>query len=498
MNLCDRNFEYEYLASPDPGGVWPPSPPLAALDRAFLIGIGGVGMSAIAAALLARGLRISGSDARENDFTGMARARGARVCIGHAAANLADAAGVVVSSAIKEDNPELREARRRGLPVWHRSQALQALMDVSRSVGVAGCHGKTTTTLMTGAVLEAAGMNPTVLVGGWVPEYKGSARIGAADLVVAEVDESDGSFINIRPRVSIVTNVDFDHPDHFADMDQVRAEFVNYINQTPADGAVVLDADDAGTAPIVSRLIPPVLRCSLHDSAADLYGRIVSLGAGEARFEVRWRGRDCGVAHLNVGGAHNVKNAMLALAAGLWLGADASLCLAGLEAFRGVRRRFELRGRARGISIYDDYAHHPREVAATLSVAAKAREEKGGRVWAIFQPHRYTRTQALFSEFGAAFGDADAVIVTDVYAAGDEAIPGVSGALVADAIRRAGHPDVAYCPRLQDVCDRIVPLAREGDLILTLGAGDITGLGPMLLQGLEPQECKMRNEKKLM
>jgi len=465
------------------------------LDGAHFIGVGGVGMSAIAQVLVARGLRISGSDARESDFTRRLREGGAAIFIGHAAQNVAAASIVVVSSAIKEDNPELRAARQLNVPVWHRSQALAAVMDQGRSIGVAGAHGKTTTTLMTGYVLTAAGLDPTVLVGGWVDDYGGGARVGAAEVagaannwVVAEVDESDGSFLNIRPSLSIVTNIDFDHPDHFKDLAHVRREFVAYLNQTREGGAAIVDGDDAGVRGALPLVKPKVIRCGLEDPASDFYGCVTHLSSDESRFEARREGRSLGEATLRVGGIHNVRNALLAIAAGFEAGAQFEQCRAGLESFRAVRRRFEFKGQASGARVYDDYAHHPQEIIATLAVAARIREEQGGRVIAIFQPHRYSRTQAFAEKFGHAFAQADKVIITGVYSAGEAPIEGVSGALIANAAKRAGHPDVAYCPRLEEVADAVLPGLRTGDVVLTLGAGDVTNLGPVLVARLREKE----------
>lgn len=451
-------------------------------ESPHFIAIGGVGMSAIAMTLLERGATVSGSDTKESDTTQRLREMGATVHIGHAAENIANAGGVVVSSAIGDDNVELLEARRRALPVLHRSELLGALMATGRSVGVAGAHGKTTTTLMAGATLIGAGLDPTVLVGGWVPEFNGGARVGGGDLIVAEVDESDGSFLNIRPDISIITNIDFDHPDFYADRQAVHDAFIKYVNQSPEEAVVVIDADDAGAQTVIDRFERRVVRCALDTPSADAVGQIEQLNAMSSRFTVRLAGVECGAIDMRVGGEHNVRNALLSFVAALLAGGDVDDCARGLGEYRGVRRRFEFRGKTQGARVFDDYAHHPREVAATLDVAARLREEEGGRVIAIFQPHRYSRTLALARDFGASFGQADRVIIMDVYGAGEGVIEGVDGRLIADATRDAGHSSVVYCPSLDEAADAVADDLREGDIVMTLGAGDVTELGPMILR----------------
>jgi len=457
-------------------------------ERPHFIGIGGVGMSSIALVLLARGIAVSGSDARESDVTRGLREKGAQVAIGHAAGNVAGADAVVVSSAIKEDNPELRAARERGIPVWRRAEVLGALMAEGRSVGVSGAHGKTTTTLMAGHVLIAAGLDPTVLVGGWVNEFGGGARVGAGP-VVAEVDESDRSFFNIHPDFALITNIDLDHTDTYASHADIRDAFVRYVNQTPARAVAIVDGDDPGVREAIPAFQRRLVTCSLEDASACVFGEVVEQTSRGSRFRVRFDGADCGEARLEVGGVHNVRNALLAVAAGLLLDADFARCREGLAQFRGVRRRFEFRGQARGARVYDDYAHHPREIEATLTVAAKMREEEGGRVVVVFQPHRYTRTRSFAEAFGQALRPCDALIVTDVYGAGDEPIAGVTGALVAAAARRAGHPDVAYCANLDAVPAALAPRLRAGDIVLTVGAGNVTDVGPAILQALAEKEA---------
>jgi UDP-N-acetylmuramate--alanine ligase len=303
--------------------------------------------------------------------------------------------------------------------------------------------------------------------------------------MVAEVDESDGSMVNIRPNLALIVNIDFDHPDHFRDLDAVRDCFAEFVGRMPGDGLILADADDPGVESVRGRFGRRMLRCSLRDREADLFADGVELGPDRSTFAVHYRRSEIGRARLFVGGIHNVRNALLAVGAGLTLCGAAGECLRGLESFRGVCRRFEFKGQAAGARVYDDYAHHPREIEATLAVAARMREADGGRVVAIFQPHRYTRTQALWREFGAAFAQADIVAITDVYGAGDTPVPGVTGALVAGAARDSGHRAVSYCPTLAEAAEFAVATARPDDIIVTLGAGDITSLGPTILERLE-------------
>ncbi len=453
-------------------------------DGLHFIGIGGVGMSAVALVLAARGARVSGSDLKESGVTRRLREAGVKVFIGHGAANVAEASGVVISTAIDPGNPELLAARERGLGVWHRSQALNALLAARHSVGITGTHGKTTTTLMVGRILEKGGLDPTVLVGGWVDEYHGGARVGAGDWVVAEVDESDRSLLNIRPEVSLITNIDFDHPDHFRDREHVRAVFAEYVQNMPADGRLIVNMDDDGTRATMDRFDVDMTRCSLSDTGADARCGPIRLGAGKAAFDLILNGETLGIIELGVGGLHNVMNALQACAVGWQLGVSFEDCRTALQGFHGVCRRFELRGEAGGVRVYDDYAHHPKEILATLAVARSVVTEPEGRVVAIFQPHRYTRTQAMADEFAVCFGEADSVMIMEVYGAGDAPIAGVDGALVCRKVHEAGHRDVRYCPDFKSVAEAVAAIARPGDVVLTMGAGDVTNLADPLLEAL--------------
>lgn len=444
------------------------------------IGVGGAGMSAIAKVLLERGCRVSGSDLKRSRAATILEAMGAEVHIGHDA-SLIDKYRpeyVVASSAIPRSNPELERASELSLRVVSRGEALAGVLEGSRSIVVAGTHGKTTTTSMIVSIVSAAGLNPTYLVGGGLNDVGTNARSGTDDLAVAESDESDGSFLLLSPHIAVVTNVEADHLDYWKSGDEVTKAFEHFLVRVDPDGAIVL----------------PVGLEELAGSAAGLGARLVTFGAaGTVRAEnVAVSGRSCSFAlvspdgraqtTLRVPGMHNVANATAAAAACLEAGLSLEQVAKGLESYRGVERRFQIRGEAGGVTVIDDYAHHPTEVKATLSAA---RPGPWSRVVAVFQPHRYSRTKAFQDAFGASFADADRVVVTDVYGAGEQPEPGVSGKLIADSVCRhlPGRP-VAYLPHRADLAAYLEDIARPGDAVMTLGAGDITTLGDEILQRL--------------
>ena len=459
------------------------------LAGAHFIGVGGVGMSAIATILAARGVAVSGSDQADGPVVARLRQAGVTVHIGHRAENIAQARSVVISTAIRPDNPELRAAVEQGLPVLHRSQALGALMRLGRSIGVAGAHGKTTTTLMVAETLTAGDCDPTVLVGGWVDAWQGGARVGRTDHIVAEVDESDRSLLNVQPDVCVVTNIDFDHPDHFRDYEHVIETFCDFFDRLPEESVLIMDGDDPGVRRVAGRTGRRTLLVSLEDRQADVFCAVTAANTDGSTFDLRFQGRDVGSVHLPAPGIHNVRNGAAALAAAIVEGVAPEDAVAGLAAFRGVRRRFDLRGEAGGVRVYDDYAHHPREIQATLAVARALADQRGGRVFAIFQPHRYTRTQALARDFGLAFGQADWALIMDVYAAGDDPIAGVDGGLLVAHARAGGHGEALRCPDFDDVLREAQLRLRPGDIALTMGAGDITHFGPKLLEALRHQDA---------
>ena len=466
------------LYVPPPGSIPTlPVPDLAGVRRAHLIGIGGAGMSGIARLLLARGVEVTGSDLKASAVLDDLRAAGAGVFVGHRPEQVGEPDVVVVSSAIREGNPELASARARGIPVLARAQVLAALTARHRTLAVAGTHGKTTTTSMLAWILDRCGLDPTFVVGGDVNEIGSGARHGGGGVFVAEADESDGSFLLLRPEVAVVTNVEEDHLDFYrGGRTEIEGAFATFVRGA---GRVVACGDDPGVRAALARAGVRALTYGTG-GGVDVPVRVLReapaagrLGLAEGEVEVA----------LPAPGAHNVLNAAAAvLAAGL-VGVPASEAAAALGSFPGVRRRFERRGSARGAEIYDDYAHHPTEVAATIAAARRAAR---GRLVVVFQPHRYTRTEARWKELGRTLAGADVAVVTDVYAAGEDPIPGVSGELVAEALREAapGRP-VAYLPHRADVISFLLREVGEGDLVLTLGAGDVTTVADEVLRRSE-------------
>ena len=461
----------------------PEIPPADALGRVHFIGVGGAGMSGIARIMLARGLAVSGCDAKESRALAALRALGARVDVGHDVAHVADADTVVTSSAIRPGNPELAEARRVGRRVLPRAAALASVMAGSRGLAVAGTAGKTTTTSMLTVALQACGRDPSYAIGGDLNEPGSNAHAGTGEFFVAEADESDRSFLLLSPEAAIVTNVEPDHLDNYGDAAAVEAAFEAFLERIPAGGCAVLGADDAGSR----ALVPVAVRCGLttvtFGSAEDADVRVDGLVlAGErSQFALFAGGRRLGEVSLAVPGAHNAVNAAGALALGLALGLPFTDMARGLGEFSGARRRFELKGVAAGVRVYDDYAHHPAKVRAALAAAREV--AAGGRVIVVFQPHLFSRTQHFAAEFGEQLAQADQVIVMDVFAAREDPVPGVTGALVADAIALPpGH--VVFTPSWSEVPDLVAERARPGDLVLTVGAGDVTMLGPQILLAL--------------
>jgi UDP-N-acetylmuramate--alanine ligase len=458
-------------------------------ERVHLIGIGGAGMSGIARILLARGVAVSGSDAKDSRAVLALRALGARVEVGHAAAHLPDGpATVVVSTAIRATNPELAAARERGLSVVHRAQALAALTAGRRVAAVAGTHGKTSTTSMLTVALQHCGLDPSFAIGGDLASSGTGAHHGDGDVFVVEADESDGSFTAFAPDVAVLTNVEPDHLDHHGTEEAYRAVFAAFVGRISPGGGLVACADDPGVAPLVAQARERGLTVRTYGrSGADAVLLEFTPDGSGSRVRARLARPDGGseerTLRLAVPGEHMALNALGAALAAVELGAHPDCLTEGLAAFDGVRRRFEYRGRADGVAVYDDYAHHPTEVAATLR-AARDVAMPGTRVVVAFQPHLYSRTRTFADAFGAALGLADEVVVLDVYAAREDPEPGVSGALVADAVPLP-RERVHYVPRWADVPGVLVGLARPGDLVLTMGAGDVTVLGPEVLVELE-------------
>jgi len=451
------------------------------LDNVHLIGVGGAGMSGIAKVLLARGAHVSGSDLKDSRTLAALRALGADITVGHVEQAVEGAEVVVVSSAIREDNPELAEARRRGLTVLPRASALAALMVGSRGIAVAGTHGKTTTTSMVTVMLQHCGADPSFAVGGDLNEAGSNAHQGSGDLFVAEADESDGSFLLLAPHVAVVTNVEADHLDHYADEAAVAEAFVAFVDRVDAEGQVVACADDPGSRRVAAVAHASGRATRTYGESADADVRVTDLvleQSGGLSFEVVADGRRLGRQVLRVPGRHNALNAAAALTVGLGLGFGPVELREGLEGFTGVRRRMELKGTVGGVRVIDSYAHHHTELAADLAAARQV--AAGGRLVVAFQPHRYTRTAAFARRMGVALSAADEVVVMEVYAAGEDPLPGVTGATVAEAIDLPVG-SVLFEPSWGKVPAALVSRARPGDLVLTFGAGDVTQIGPVVL-----------------
>jgi len=460
--------------------------------RAHFIAVGGSGMSGIAWVMLKRGIAVTGSDLVGNRMTQRLVEHGAQCFIGHKPEHLDGTDLVVVSTAIDEENCELREAKRRGLTIWHRAQALAALMSQGHSVGVSGCHGKTTTTCMVGLLFDKAGKDPTVIVGGESANFGGTARAGRPDLVIAELDESDGSFLGVLPDQVVITNIDADHLDHYGNYEAIVAAFQQFAGQVVQPPVVC--SDDPGVRRAMAGVKRPLIRYSLSDRDADYSAADLSLMPHGSRFVILHRGKRLGEVTLQTPGQHNVSNAVGAIAVGVQAGLDPVLCCQALADYCGVGRRLTVRSETGGILIVDDYAHHPTEINATLKVGRLWADEKGGRLVCIFQPHRYTRTAALGREFGPAFAAADQVIITGIYPAGERPIAGVTGALIADSVKAAGHPHVRYVDDASQVAALLAPELAPADVVFTVGAGNVWEVGDGLRDRLERRAAESNSE----
>ena len=446
-----------------------------------MIGVGGAGMSGIAEVLTRRGHVVTGSDLKESPYTRRLREAGITVYIGHAPDQVGDADRVVISTAIPKTNPELLQARRRSIPVIPRAAALAWILQGGSSVAVAGTHGKTTTTSMTAHVLEALGENPTALIGGELNDIGSNVAFGRSDLIVAEADESDRSFLYLGPQAAVITNIEFDHPDFYSSLDDVVETFVQFVRSLPEDGHLIICADDPRCSLVAAEAPCPVTTYGI--ASGDLRAKI----AGPSSYVLFEDHHRRGEVELGVYGRHNVLNSLAAAGVARWFGHQAYEAALTLRNFGGVRRRFQEKGEQAEVRVVDDYAHHPTELSATLA-AARSTMPGNGRVIAVFQPHRYSRTRALYREFGASFSSADAVLVTEVYGAGEMPQPGVNGKLIVDAIcETRGHPEVYYIPQQDAIPAVLQSVTRRGDLVLTLGAGDISKAGEDLLGILEEQ-----------
>jgi UDP-N-acetylmuramate--alanine ligase len=471
----------------------------AKIQRIHFVGIGGIGMSGIAEVLLTLGYGVSGSDLRSSATTERLAKLGAQIFTGHAESNVHGAEVVVTSSAISRENPEVAEARRLHLPVIQRAEMLAELMRLKYGIAIAGMHGKTTTTSMVAAVLASGGLDPTVVVGGRVDSLGSNARLGTSQYLVAEADESDRSFLKLSPVLAVVTNLDREHMDCYRDMADVEEAFVEFMDRVPFYGATTACVDDALLRGALERVrrrvytygesaeadfrLQGLKKTQVSEARPWAPGAVTAEGAGHWRFEVNYRGLVLGPFALHVPGRHNVLNATAAVAIGVQLGVAPNGIAAGLASFRGVDRRFQIKGGVRGVTVVDDYGHHPTEIVATLRAA---RDAGYGRVHVLFQPHRYTRTRDLMPEFARAFADADTVVVLDIYAASEEPIAGVDAQGLVEAIARTGTVcgGVRYAESMAAGVETLVKAARDGDVVLTLGAGSVSQASGMLLEAL--------------
>jgi UDP-N-acetylmuramate--alanine ligase len=454
------------------------------IKHIHFVGAGGIGMCGLAELLHVQGYRVSGSDLRAGPTVARLRSLGIDVAIGHAEENVGAADVVVYSSAVRRTNPELVAAERRHIPVIPRAEMLAEVMRLKDGIAVAGSHGKTTTTSFIAHALSTAGLDPTAVIGGRVLGTGGDptgARLGAGELLVAEADESDGSFLRLAPVIAVVTNIDPEHLDHYGSYEALQDTFVSFANRVPFWGCSVLCLDHPGVQSIIPRLTRRYTTYGFT-SQADLVACDVEVHNQGMRFRVRHRGEPLGTLTIAIPGRHNVQNALATLAVAQELDVAFDKVAAALASFVGVERRFELKGEVAGVRVVDDYAHHPAEIIATL---ASARVLHKGRIVAAFQPHRYTRTRDVWDEFIPAFNDADVLIISEIYAAGEDKIPGVEAAPLVEAIRAHGHRDARFVADLDDVLEALAGEARPGDLVLTLGAGSISTLGARMLERLE-------------
>ncbi|MEG2172588.1 MAG: UDP-N-acetylmuramate--L-alanine ligase [Desulfovibrionaceae bacterium] len=449
------------------------------IKRIHMIGIGGSGMSGIAEVLLNMGYEVHGSDLSDSAPVQRLRHLGACVHIGHAAENVSDVQVLVKSTAVAEDNPEVQAARAKGIPIIPRAEMLAELMRLRQGIAIAGTHGKTTTTSFTAAIFDAAHQDPTVIIGGLLNAYGANARLGGGEYLIAEADESDGSFLCLISIINVVTNVDRDHVDFYPQQQDIDDAFVAFMNKVPFYGMNIVCGDDVGVQRLLPRIKRPVVTYGFGEENM-LRAVPVACGA-TSRFEVLFKGESLGIVELKHPGRHNICNALASIGVALEVGISFAECRRGLAEFRGVGRRFERKGTVRGIEVVDDYGHHPAEIAATLATARQVFPNR--RLVVAFQPHRFSRTQALFGEFCHVFAPVDTLVLTEIYAACEQPIPGVSGQSLAQGIRQVTQTDVRYFQNIDGMIAGLRDILQEGDVLLTLGAGTITRIGPAILGG---------------
>jgi len=449
--------------------------------KVHMIGIGGIGMSGIAEVLLAMNFKVSGSDRSLSEVTDRLVSLGAEIYEGHRAENLTDADVVVYSSAVTMDNVEIQEALKRKIPVIKRSEMLAELMRLKYGIGIAGTHGKTTTTSMVGLVMLEAGFDPTVIVGGKLSGFGGTnARLGKGEFIVVEADEFDRSFLQLTPVIAAITTLEKEHLDIYKDLDDIKSAFIEFANKVPFYGFVVLCLDEEGLREILPQINRKVITYGLS-AQADVRAYDVSFFETSSKFKVRYNGETLGEIELNVPGMHNVKNSLVAVTIAKELGVDFETIKSALKKFTGVYRRFEIKANVNDILVIDDYAHHPTEVSATLSAIRTGWDR---RVVAVFQPHLYTRTRDFYLDFAKSFLDSDVFVCTDVYPAREIPIQGISGKLITDAAEKFGHKNVIYVSDKKDIPNRLLEIVKPGDIVITMGAGDIWKYGEEFIKKL--------------
>ena len=454
--------------------------------RIHFVGIGGIGMSGIAEVLLNLGYAVSGSDLAETDTTQRLSSLGARIHYGHRESNLETADVVVTSTAVRADNPEVQEAHRRNIPVIPRAEMLAELLKMKFSVAVSGMHGKTTTTSMVSTILAHGGLDPTMVIGGKLSSIGSNARLGDGEVIVAEADESDGSFLKLSPTIAVVTNIDREHLDYYRDIDDIKEAFVRFANIVPFYGVTILCSDDEHVRAVFPRIKRRTITYGLADGA-DYQAKTIALEGPESRYTLYHKGVRLGGITLHVPGMFNVLNSMAAFAVARELEMDFEAIREGLAAYRGVQRRLEVKGEVNGITVVDDYGHHPTEILATLKAA---RQLWKGRLIVVFQPHRYTRTRALYREFLTCFPDADELILMDIYPASEAPIEGVTSFNLFKGIEAVGHKSARYIPTTEGIVEHLRATARPGDVIITQGAGNVWKVGMEFL--IKAKEEKAR------
>lgn len=454
---------------------------LKQIKTIHFVGIGGAGMSALARILLEKGFEVTGSDLSDSPFLEQLKKLGVHIYTKHEAENVHKADAIVISTAIPKMNPEIVEAKRLGLQCFHRSDINAALLNASLGIAVAGSHGKTTTTAMLGVALEYAGISPSIIIGGEVDLLGGNAKLGKGEYLVSEADESDGSFLKLLPHIAIVTNIEDDHLDHYGTLENIRQAFIKFLGNIKPNGFAVLCFDNENVRLIEKKITCKVISYAI-DHEADYLAKNIRMQGSGIGFSVMHAGKDLGRIQLNMPGRHNVLDALAAVVTGISIGLTVEQMAQGLALFQGAKRRFQTKGCVKDIWIVDDYAHHPTEVATTLLAA---RQTKPRRLVCAFQPHRYSRTKLLANEFATAFSQADVLVLTDVYAAGEAVLKGISGRTIFDAVQHTAHKDVTYIKAREDLAAHLAAIAKPGDLIITMGAGDIYKSGEELLTLLE-------------